>query len=410
MSLWTQRNNASAAERSYGESGEESYTPGWDAPNRDVQVSRGDANLWFDKYGITDPGTRDYIYQSAAGNNDTPNEKALSQWVLENRSTGGGGLSPFDAAQQQLAGQIGMMPQWYAAEAEFQPKYAALERQIGMEGMRELMPFYENYMLPASTRMAQKAQTSAREGDIADVEALGGRAATAAREANPQLWALMGQLNESAAGQGGMGSIRGELERQALSDLQLGSRLSPAEKRDIIQGGRAAYSDRGMLRGQPGVLAEAIDQYMAAQQRQGERRQFAQGVLSQSHGEISDIARLNAGVAMDPYAQVLGRPALNLSLMGEREAAAGQYGSGGPSLFDPYSSYGQSGGGGSRGVQVPASARQQSGGGMDWLAPAFALGGGIIGATTAGPGGGIAGWNAGMQAGYGAGTAVNAFF
>lgn len=175
-------------------------------------------------------------------------------------------------------------PGLYATQAEWNPQFAALEAQTG-------------------------AARSAAE--TAAVRASGTSVRDAIRGASPEI-AATGDALLSQLGQLGPSAIEGELTSQALADLRLGGALSPDEMREIVQGGRAADSARGLANGSASAAREVMNRAGAVSARRLQRQQAAAGVdaLSQQRKAGDRSYVLNAGQqAMqfyDPYARIFG--------------------------------------------------------------------------------------------------------
>lgn len=213
--------------------------------------------------------------------------------------------------RDSLQVQIDMAPEMYGVESMWRPAYAQLETDIMKQqlgGNQGLLKFYEDTILPSSLKSAGLM----RDADIADLERLGPRASEAILDANPQQKQLMGELN-----------------KQAMADLNLGGKLSPDEIRELTQATRAGYNDRGMVRSGGAVLDEIANRSAYKQQRQGQRQTFA-----------GQVAGLNKAVTGDPMMAVLGRPsesassAAGMMSFGSNAANAGTSG-----MFDPQSAY-----------------------------------------------------------------------
>lgn len=73
-------------------------------------------------------------------------------------------------------------------------------------------------------------------------------------------------------------SLLGELNRQALSELQMGAQLDPSLRNEVQQSVRAGQAARGLGLGPADVYQEAMQTGSAAQALRSQRRSFAGGV------------------------------------------------------------------------------------------------------------------------------------
>lgn len=115
-------------------------------------------------------------------------------------------VDPNQVATDSLATQMRLAPDVYKANAEYQPKYAALDQQLlndslfGGNGAPGLIEMYGKAGTALSGQDAA-ANTAQRTADIADVNALGGLARQAYNNANPELAAMMGSLGNNISAQ-----------------------------------------------------------------------------------------------------------------------------------------------------------------------------------------------------------------
>lgn len=220
--------------------------------------------------------------------------------------------------RETLKAQVDLAPDMYRSEAQFRPQYAQLERKIlsdaltGGDGGVSLLDLYSGRIAPGLQAAANAAQGSQRAADVGDVERYGARAVRAIREADPRSQNLLEEIN-----------------RQALSELQLGATLDPSLRREVQQSVRAGQAARGFGFGPSDLQEEALFTGLKADQLRRERQQFATGV-----------AGLNAATSQDPFLAVLGRPSQAAGLgagllQGGAASAAGAK----PGLFDPFHPY-----------------------------------------------------------------------
>ena len=212
-----------------------------------------------------------------------------------------------------LQTQINLAPDLYAAEERFRPKYAQLDLDIAKQLAPDLLDLYETSQrrLGALDRETLAAQ---READISAIEDYGTRAMqgyrAAADAANPEQAALMAELN-----------------KQALSDLQLGGQLNASEQRDLQQAARGAQAARGFGYGINDAAIESWAQMQGSDQKRRQRQGFAQS-----------MAGLNQANSVDPFMAILGRPSsMTPAMTGSFVGQAQGFNPG--AMFSPESQY-----------------------------------------------------------------------
>tara|TARA_Y100001973_G_scaffold54212_1_gene80117 strand:- start:1856 stop:2716 length:861 start_codon:yes stop_codon:yes gene_type:complete len=212
-----------------------------------------------------------------------------------------------------LQTQINLAPDLYAAEERFRPKYAQLDLDIAKQLAPDLLDLYETSQrrLGALDRETLAAQ---READISAIENYGTRAMqgyrAAADAANPEQAALMAELN-----------------KQALSDLQLGGQLNASEQRDLQQAARGAQAARGFGYGINDAAIESWAQMQGSDQKRRQRQGFAQS-----------MAGLNQANSVDPFMAILGRPSsMTPAMTGSFVGQAQGFNPG--AMFSPESQY-----------------------------------------------------------------------
>jgi hypothetical protein len=179
-----------------------------------------------------------------------------------------------------LQAQLDLAPQKYAAEAQFAPKYQALQLGLLQQATPELLALYKEQIAPTMGEVEAAARSRSRAGDIADISALGPQARAAIKAASPEQAALADTLTA-----------------QAQSGLAAGSRLTPEQQRMVEQQTRSGLAARGLAQGPSGALQEAVRSQMAGAGLQQQRQQQAMGALGASQGVYGDV-----------FQQVLGRP------------------------------------------------------------------------------------------------------
>lgn len=181
-------------------------------------------------------------------------------------------------------------------DPKFQETYLAAERQqreqqrtLGLEDLQATvfgqdgMPGTVDILEQITPRVSEIQRTALREqraADIADVEALGGRAIEAMRSADPEMQRLLQQ----------QGAMTDRLFARA-------SQVTPQQRRQAEQQARAAYSARGRGMGEASVAAEILGREDILRQNRAEALQAA----NQRFGMLQ-------ATGADPFQAILGRP------------------------------------------------------------------------------------------------------
>jgi len=208
-----------------------------------------------------------------------------------------------------LQAQLDLAPQKYAAEAQFAPKYQALQLGLLKQATPELLALYKEQIAPTMGEVEAAARSRSRAGDIADISALGPQARAAIKAASPEQAALADTLTA-----------------QAQSGLAAGSRLTPEQQRMVEQQTRSGLAARGLAQGPSGALQEAVRSQMAGAGLQQQRQQQAMGALGASQGVYGDV-----------FQQVLGRP--SQAFAGSQSFLGQAQGFNPGQLFNPESQY-----------------------------------------------------------------------
>ena len=208
-----------------------------------------------------------------------------------------------------LQAQLDLAPQKYAAEAQFAPRYQALQLGLLQQATPELLALYKEQIAPTMGEVEAAARSRSRAGDIADISALGPQARAAIKSASPEQAALADTLTA-----------------QAQSGLAAGSRLTPEQQRMAQQQTRAGLAARGLAQGPSGALQEAVRSQMVGAGLQQQRQQQAMGALGASQGVYGDV-----------FQQVLGRP--SQAFAGSQSFLGQAQGFNPGQLFNPESQY-----------------------------------------------------------------------
>ena len=236
---------------------------------------------------------------------------------------------PRDYAQETrdtLRSQIDLAPEKYAAEAQFAPKYQALQLGLLQQATPELLRLYKEQIAPTMGEVEAAARSRSRAGDIADISALGPQARAAIKAASPEQAALADTLTA-----------------QAQSGLNAGSRLTPEQQRQVEQQTRGSFAARGLSGSPTAGLSEAVRSQMSAAGLQQQRQQQAMGALGASQGVYGDV-----------FQQVLGRP--SQAFAGSQGFLGQAQGFNPGQLFNPESAYAANLFGGNQQTQMAANA------------------------------------------------------
>lgn len=233
------------------------------------------------------------------------------------------------------------------AERTYRPEYTALELAdintmlLGGAGQRGLLDLNEEAVRRQQT-LGAEAASAQRAADIADVEALGGRASAAFLAANPQLAAQLQQAQALGGSQDLYGPLAGAIQAPTREDVTAGS----VSAGNIGQGllGQSLYNQAlnaqiesgvtSALRGQAERLAGSTGALTPLEQRAVEQQTRAASAARGRYGDTSSVAaevgnRIAAqrGRQQEDIAAALG---INQQLLGQQQSqqafAQGVYG------------------------------------------------------------------------------------
>jgi len=210
-----------------------------------------------------------------------------------------------------LRTQLELAPKKYAAEAEFAPKYQALNIDLLKKATPELLALYREQIAPTMGEVEAAARARSRAGDIADIARLGPQAREAIRGASPE-----------------QARIADILAANATSNLLAGGQLTPEQQRMAQQQARIASTARGMAQGPQAAFQEALRSQMVGAGLQQQRQQQAIGALQAGQGVYGDV-----------FQQVLGRP--SQAFAGSQGFLGQAQGFNPGQLFNPESAYAQ---------------------------------------------------------------------
>jgi len=225
-----------------------------------------------------------------------------------------------------LRTQLELAPQRYAAEAEFAPKYQALQLDLVRQATPELLALYRDQIAPTMGQVEAASRAASRAGDIADIAKLGPQARAAIQGFAPE-----------------QTQIADILARNATSGLLAGSQLTPEQQRMAQQQARVASSARGMAQGPQAAFQEALRSQLMGAGIQQQRQQQAMGALQAGQGVYGDV-----------FQQVLGRP--SQAFAGSQGFLGQAQGFNPGQLFNPESAYAQNLFGGNQQAQMAANA------------------------------------------------------
>ena len=225
-----------------------------------------------------------------------------------------------------LRTQLQLAPEKYAAEAQFAPKYQALQLDLLKQATPELLALYRDQIAPTMGQVEAASRAASRAGDIADIAKLGPQARAAIQGFAPE-----------------QTQIADILARNATSSLLAGSQLTPEQQRMAQQQARIASSARGITQSPNAQLQEALRSQMVASGLQQQRQQQAMGALQAGQGVYGDV-----------FQQVLGRP--SQAFAGSQGFLGQAQGFNPGQLFNPESAYAQNLFAGNQQTQMAANA------------------------------------------------------
>ena len=205
--------------------------------------------------------------------------------------------------------QLEHAPQIFEADKTYTPQYTDLElanqertlfgTQGGQEGVLDMMSRAQ----PRIDELTRQSTSYQREGDVQDVEAYGGRATQAFRQAS------------------GTAGILGQLRTQAEQELGAEGILDPRLRREFAQSVRQGQAARGQGYGIGDISEEAAFTAMQANALRRDRQRFGQSVA----GTLQ-------ATSVDPFMAILGRPGQSMAAgQGAFGQAAGVASGAGPS-------------------------------------------------------------------------------
>jgi len=214
-----------------------------------------------------------------------------------------------------LQAQIDLAPQVYAREAEYQPKYQALQDQLASQAAKSQLNLYQQ-LQPQYSQLEEnymKAQQQAQQRGL--------------QERAPGYI----QAYQQAQGVAGINQAIQDYAQQKLSGLQAnGTYLSPEEQRMVDQESRAAFAARGTALGGQSSLAEVLNRYNYRQAR--EQQLLQTGTALGGYLAQQSAPAITSFYQQPLYAGAFGGSAIQNAMMGQQQA--------GPQYFNPESQTG----------------------------------------------------------------------
>lgn len=217
----------------------------------------------------------------------------LKGWTPEQFALANAGNNQGALAGSYSGGLAGQLRQNYDAANPTQTAYngqlASDLARLNGQGAPQAAGQYVNPLPGVQTNTAGFA---AAQGQTASFNPLQARASTAqvdrARFTGANGGPLLGAMQGDAARNlGQVSGLQGQLQQQASSLLGAGGGLTQGETMDAQQGARAAYADRGRLRGNAGIGAEILGTDQARRARLMQNAQFAQGVDASGQQQLA---------------------------------------------------------------------------------------------------------------------------
>ena len=163
-----------------------------------------------------------------------------------------------------LEAQVSMAPQVYASEAQYQPKYQALQDQIAKQAAESQIALYRG-LQPSYSALEEDYMKSQQAAQLRGLQ-----------ERAPGYV----QAFQEAQGVGGINQALQQYTQQKLAGLQAdGTNISPQEQRAIEQQTRAGYAARGTALGGQSNLAEVLNRYNARQAREQQLLAWARSTV-----------------------------------------------------------------------------------------------------------------------------------
>lgn len=220
-----------------------------------------------------------------------------------------------ESMESILRSQIELAPAVYASEAEYQPKYQALQAQIQAQSAWDQMSLYKE-LQPSYSGLEDAYTTATQQNQLRGLQ-----------ERAPDYI----QAFQRAQGTAGINNaLQGYAENTLGSQLAAGFQLSPEEQRGINQQTLQGFAGRGTALGNQANLASVLNRYQYTQARQQQALQQASGIGSYLSQQSQPA--LASFYQQPMYASSAGGQSIANAIGSEQQA--------GPSLFNPESQTG----------------------------------------------------------------------
>ena len=293
-----------------------------------------------------------------SGNAGTPAPQATPPAAAGSPPAGWAGYGPEDMGGSIRAGVIGangkpgifdpsVQNPILEGEGKYRPEYIDLDIKDTNQYAQGNINLTED-LAGRYGEIGSNANTAQRNADLADVEALGGRASAAYRNANPELaksldsassyggpsnyyadtenavkntpqygdvgYTKVGYNNVGAGRLGndiqseamaarGFGATGSQLDAQAQKFAQSTGELSADEMRALQQSVREGYASRGTAMGAGAVTAEALARLTNQRGRMMEDINMASNLRTANQGELESNRNFRTGVQRDDVAR-----------------------------------------------------------------------------------------------------------
>ena len=220
-----------------------------------------------------------------------------------------------ESMRDVLQAQIDLAPQVYAREAEYQPKYQALQDRMQAQSAQSQLALYQQ-LQPAYSGLEEQYNAATQS---AQARALQQRAPAYV------------QAFQQAQGTAGINQALQRYSEDKLAGLRAnGSLLSPEEQRMLDQESRAAFAARGTALGQQSSLAEVLNRYNYRQAR--EQQLYQTGIGLGNYFQQQSAPAMASFYQQPMYASTAGGNAAQNAMMSQQQA--------GPQYFNPESQVG----------------------------------------------------------------------
>jgi len=214
-----------------------------------------------------------------------------------------------------LQAQVEMAPQVYASEAQYQPKYQALQDQIAQQAAESQIGLYKQ-LQPAYSQLEEDYMKSQQAAQLRGLQGRGGEYV---------------QAFQDVQGVSGINRALQQYAQQKLGALETGGTLlSQAQERDIKNQSLSGYAARNTALSAQANFAEVLNRYNARQAR--EQQLVALGTGLGGYFQQQAAPALTSFYQQPMYAGSFGGQAAQNAMMAQQQA--------GPQYFNPESQTG----------------------------------------------------------------------